>query len=166
MATEYNDEHRIVVGVDGSDSSIAALRYAASLAAVLDSPVEAVMAWSHPVYVEPYLLREWSARDSAIEELDRATYSAFGDSPPQRLTKTVLEGPPARRLIEISKNSAMLVLGSRGHGGFVGMLLGSVSSACAHHAHCPVLIVRGEKELLSGEESLLSAQQSSDAERA
>jgi nucleotide-binding universal stress UspA family protein len=60
-----------------------------------------------------------------------------------RLSTKTLHGPPARTLIEESRNAFMLVLGSRGHGGFAGLLLGSVSTACAQHAHCPVLIMHG-----------------------
>jgi nucleotide-binding universal stress UspA family protein len=77
--------------------------------------------------------------------LDGAIEIAFGGNPPE-LTRTVLTGAPARTLIHASKNASMLVLGSRGHGGFVGLLLGSVSAACAEHADCAVLVVRAQED--------------------
>ena len=137
---------RIVVGVDGSSSSVAALRYAAQLATALDAPLEAVITWSYPAFTDPYLVAHWSPETDAGETLAAAITQAFDDDPPEGLARTVLAGPPAPTLIDLSKTSAMLVLGSRGHGGFVGMLLGSVSAACAQHAHCPVLIVHTDQE--------------------
>lgn len=141
------DTDRIVVGVDGSQHSITALRYAASLSHALDAPVEAVAVWSYPPLIEPYVVMEWTPDEIAKEALDGAIHSAFGDHPPDRLTRHLLPGSPAQTLIELSKSCGLLVLGSRGHGGFVGMLLGSVSAACAEHAHCPVLIVHGNAHL-------------------
>lgn len=135
------DTDRIVVGVDGSDSSIAALRYAARMATALDAPLEAITTWTYPPITEPYLLAEWSPQEDAEQILDTAVTEAFGGNPPEGLTRTVLPGSAARTLIRVSETSGMLVLGSRGHGGFVGLLLGSVSAACAEHARCPVLIV-------------------------
>lgn len=137
---------RIVVGVDGSRSSVAALRYAAGMATALDAPLEAVIAWTYPAFADPAVLAHWSPEHDAEEILEAAIAEAFGDSVPDGLVRTALPGPAARALIELSETSAMLVLGSRGHGGFVGMLLGSVSSACAAHAHCPVLIVRTDHD--------------------
>lgn len=131
---------RIVVGVDGSESSIDALRYAARMAAALDAPLHAVTTWTAPP-IEPYVAIEWTPEKYAEETLDIAVREAFGSAPPERFSRAVLPGPAARTLIGLSRRSAMLVLGSRGHGGFVGLLLGSVSATCAEHAHCPVLIV-------------------------
>ena len=65
------------------------------------------------------------------------------DSRPARLQATVADGSPAKTLLQISEGARMLVVGSRGHGGFTGLLLGSVSAACTEHAHCPVLVVHG-----------------------
>lgn len=139
--TENIDTNRVVVAVDGSASSIAALRYAARLAPALDAGLEAVTIWAHPAFSEPVVLVEWEPERDAAEVLDAAIRSAFGDSPPEGLVRTVLPGPAARTLIGLSRHCRMLVLGTRGHGGFTGLLLGSVSSACAHHAQCPVLIM-------------------------
>ncbi|SBS70880.1 universal stress protein [uncultured Microbacterium sp.] len=134
----------IVVGVDGSESSVAALRYAARLAHLLDAPLEAVTTWVYPPYVDYALLGDWSPEEHARTALDEAVAAAFGGEPPDRLTTTTLPGSAADALIGASRNAQMLVLGSRGHGGFAGLLLGSVSNACAAHAHCPVLIVRAD----------------------
>lgn len=68
----------------------------------------------------------------------------FGPEPPVPVRETVRHGGPAHELIEASRGAQMLIVGSRGHGGFTGLLLGSVSSSCAAHAHCPVLIIHGD----------------------
>lgn len=135
---------RIVVGVDGSESSISALRYAARLATALDAPLHVVTTWTAPP-IDPYLAIDWTPETYAGEALDAAIEEVFGKTPPDGLTRAVLPGSASRTLIGLSDTSAMLVLGSRGHGGFVGLLLGSVSATCAEHAHCPVLIVHTRK---------------------
>ena len=139
---ETNKTKRIIVGVDGSDSSIAALRYAARLADALDAPLEAVTTWYYSSLTGARLVMEWTPEQDATDTLTAAVDQAFGDDPPARLIRTVAGGPPARTLIEMSRTCEMLVLGNRGHGGFVGLLLGSVSAACVRHAHSPVLVVR------------------------
>ncbi|MCE7481818.1 universal stress protein [Microbacterium profundi] len=140
------DSDRIIVGVDGSKSSVSALRYAAHLAAALDAPLEAVTTWTAPL-VDPYLAVDWSPEKEARDVLDVAVQDAFDKTPPVGLTRSVLHGTPAHTLIELSNSCSMLVLGSRGHGGFAGLLLGSVSAACARHARCPVLIMHAQPEL-------------------
>ncbi|MGN6220844.1 MAG: universal stress protein [Microbacterium sp.] len=137
------DADRIVVGVDGSDSSIAALRYAARLADAFDAPLEAVTTWMYPAFADPVLIAQWPLEQTAADMLDDAVVRAFGDSVPEGITRTVLAGPAARRLTELSRSCSMLVVGSRGRGGFTGLLLGSVSAACAEHAACPVVVVHG-----------------------
>lgn len=131
----------IIVGVDGSDSSVEALREAAEIAEALDLPLEAIITWEFPVMGEYRPIPGWSPEEDAKTILSSAVSQAFPDAPPPFLTTTTAPGPAARTLIELSEDARMLVLGSRGHGGFVGMLLGSVSAACAEHAHCPVLVV-------------------------
>lgn len=131
----------ILVGVDGSASSLDALREGASLAAALHLPLEAHTAWEYPGFVDYYPIPNWSPHDDATAALTAAVHEVFGDDLPDNFVAHVTHGQAARILIERSKNAAMLVLGSRGLGGFGGLLLGSVSAACAAHAHCPVLIM-------------------------
>lgn len=141
-----NNPHnsRILVGVDGSDTSIDALRRGARIATALDVPLEAITTWEFPVMLDGYYpIDNWSPENDTQQILSTAINQAFGDAPPANLTRTTLQGSPARVLIDESEHASMLVLGSRGHGGFAGLLLGSVSAACAEHAHCPVLIMHG-----------------------
>jgi nucleotide-binding universal stress UspA family protein len=134
----------IVVGVDHSPSSIAALRKAAELGAALDLPIEAVTVWHSPVTFDGTFATEvWSPEREAEEILEASIATAFPEGTPARLSAAIVPGPTAAALIDKSERAEMLVLGSRGRGGFRGLLLGSVSAACAHHAHCPVLIVHG-----------------------
>lgn len=132
----------IVVGVDGSELSLVALRTARRLADLLQCRIEAVTVWSYPVALAvPIASSEWSPRVEAESILDDTVQEAFGEDLPEGLQKTVVSGQPVPVLVEASNDAEMLVLGSRGRGGFAGLLLGSVSSAAAAHAHCPVLIV-------------------------
>ncbi|MHA7985242.1 universal stress protein [Rathayibacter sp. CAU 1779] len=138
-----DDTPRIVVGVDGSEQSIVALRQADRLSRLLGARIEAVSTWSYPVAMSPYALSmEPSFEEIAVQALDEALTEAYGSDRPALLTTVVQYGHPAQVLIERSTGAEMLVLGSRGRGGFAGLLLGSVSSECAAHANCPVLIVR------------------------
>jgi nucleotide-binding universal stress UspA family protein len=138
-----SEKPKIVVGVDGSEQSIAALRQADRLSRLLGARIEAVTTWSYPVAVSPYAMSaDPSFEDIARDTLDEALKDAYGSDRPPLLTTVVQHGHPAQVLIERSKGAEMLVLGSRGRGGFAGLLLGSVSSECASHANCPVLFVR------------------------
>ncbi|MCG2623126.1 universal stress protein [Arthrobacter sp. I2-34] len=139
--TPQNAGERIVVGVDGSEPSILALREAARLAETLGASVEAVTVWQEVYGLEMGWPVEWDPEDNAGKILATALERAFGDAAPAGLRSKVRRGQPARELIAESKGARMLVVGSRGHGGFAGLLLGSVSSACAEHAECPVLVV-------------------------
>ncbi|TQJ31525.1 universal stress protein [Microbacterium sp. SLBN-146] len=132
----------IVVGVDGSSSSIAALKKAAELANSTDAPIVAVTAWQFPITYDATLPPSvWSPENDAHETLRTAVDIAFDGAPPAGLTTRAIAGPAAAVLVKASEDASMLVVGSRGRGGFVGLLLGSVSTACAQHAHCPVLIM-------------------------
>lgn len=139
MSDEQQADDRVLVGVDGSPASVEALREGARVAGALGAPLEAAIVWSYPA--AELAVGAWDLDKSAASALDRAILDAFGDRPP-RIRRHVLAGPAAHTLIVESKRAGMLVLGGRGHGGFAGLLLGSVSAACAAHAHCPVLIVR------------------------
>jgi nucleotide-binding universal stress UspA family protein len=135
----------IVVGVDGSDPSIEALRYAATMAKLLSSSVTAITCWRYPPAYDNFVPLQWSPEDDAEQVLKEAVATAFGDTPPAGLRTIVRQGQPASVLIDESADADMLVVGSRGLGGFAGLLLGSVSAAAAAHARCPVLVLRGDQ---------------------
>ncbi len=139
-------DSRIVVGVDGSSHSEHALRWSAQLAALLGAQLEIVTAWEYPPsFGWAAIAPEWNpARD--MEKVAAETIQAvFGDQPPAGLHVHVREGGAAKVLLEASEGAVMLVVGSRGHGGFSGLLLGSVSANVAEHAACPVLIIHGDR---------------------
>lgn len=132
----------IVVGVDGSESSIAALRQARGMAAALHRPVRVLAAWQLPPFAGGGALAYgWDPVGDAQRTLLEAIVDVFGDEHPADVVAEVVEGPAAATLIRASADASMVVVGSRGHGGFAGLLLGSVSAAVAEHAHCPVLVV-------------------------
>ena len=137
----------IVVGVDGSPGSIGALSWALSLAADTGAELEAVTAWELSYsWIDGYspdILR-WAeeAQRTATTRLDQAVTAASASTGASvAVTRTVVEGAPAQVLIDMAKDADLLVVGSRGRGGFAGLLLGSVSQQCVHHARVPVAVV-------------------------
>ena len=137
---------RIVVGVDGSVHSRAALRWAAQFAGVLGARLLAVTAWDYPLALGWSVVPDdWDPAGDMQKILQETVTEAFGGNPPAGLQLQVNEGSAARVLIEASQGATMLVVGSRGHGGFAGLLLGSVSANVAEHAPCPVLIIHGDQ---------------------
>jgi nucleotide-binding universal stress UspA family protein len=137
---------RIVVGVDGSANSEQALRWAARLAADFGARLEAVSAWDFPAsYGFGSVPQDWDPAGDMRKVLDETVRAVFGDHPPAGLQRQTREGGAASVLIEASQGATMLVVGSRGHGGFAGMLLGSVSANVAEHASCPVLVIHGDQ---------------------
>jgi nucleotide-binding universal stress UspA family protein len=141
---------RIVVGLDGSRGSCAALAWACEEAAATGADVQAVLAYSSGVawidvgseFQEPMM---HEARRQAERHLDEVL---AGSVPVEgvRIAPVVTEGPPADVLVEAARDADLLVVGSRGRGGFTGLLLGSVSQRCVERAPCPVVVVpmRGE----------------------
>ena len=138
----------ILVGVDGSESSVRALRHARRLADALNAPLEGVTVWLRAYSMYDFYQTDtgWTPAQNVEKLLDEAVDAAFGADRPARFTTTVLEGAPSSTLIRYSAGAEMLVLGGRGHGGFTGLILGSVSSACVAHATCPVLIVHSRDQ--------------------
>ena len=136
---------RIVVGVDGSDASIDAVQWAYRQAQLTYSELEAVACWHVPNQYAELVAEEidWAARANSFLDEALATVEGEGEV---HVTRTMMEGHPARVLTEMSANADLLVVGSRGHGGFAGMLLGSVSGHVSAHAHCPVVVVRHHAE--------------------
>ena len=142
MSNGNEDRKLIVVGVDGSQLSIEALWKARHLAAVLGCSLHVVTVWEYPIsLVPPVPTESLSPQVQAEHTLNDALKEAFGSDLPENLKRTAMVGQPVELLIKASRGAEMLVVGNRGHGGFVGLLLGSVSSVLAAHARCPVLIV-------------------------
>lgn len=131
---------RIVVGVDGSEGSLEALRWAVDEARRRDVPVEVVCAWHQPFVAPTHILGDVKLfADAVLESLDAAI--ATVDITGVAVERQLVTGNAAYGLIRASKGAALLVVGSRGRGGVTGMVLGSVSQQVAHHSHCPVVIV-------------------------
>ena len=148
---------RILVGVDGSDGSLRALRWAVEEAAIRDAVVVAAVVWQSPYdYLfgvdGPYVpMDEGELVRIARETLAKAIATVAAEHPEVRIEPLVVEGDPAETLCQQADNADLLVVGSRGHGAFGGLLLGSVSSKCAHHCRRPVLIVpKGDRERADG----------------
>ncbi|PNI09717.1 universal stress protein UspA [Arthrobacter sp. AFG7.2] len=138
---------RIVVGVDGSEPSIEALRQAQRLALPLGAKVLANAYWDYPqVYAGYVMVGIEGFEERAGQILDEAVRTAFGDETPSNVVTNLVRGHPRDALIEATRDADLVVVGRRGHGGFGGLLLGSVSSALVAHAHCPVLVVHTPDE--------------------
>lgn len=142
MTEPRPDDRRIVVGVDGSPESKLALRWAARIAATEHAVIDVVGAWDFPPS------GGWAALPDGYSpklEMDKVVIETvdevFGADRPVGTTVRTAQGNPAAVLLRASSDAAMLVVGSRGHGGFMGLLLGSVSAKVAEHATCPVLVV-------------------------
>jgi nucleotide-binding universal stress UspA family protein len=140
-------DQRIVVGVDGSEFSTTALRLAGRLATSLNAPLEVVTCLgTSDLFLASHLPEERTASAGELEEtakrlVEETLERAFGDSRPERLSRQIKFGAPAKVLVDESTDAQLLVVGRRGRGGFLAQVMGSVSGACAAHAHCPVLVV-------------------------
>ncbi len=145
-----NHEALIVVGLDGSDSAVAALRWGVAEAILRRAKVRVVIAWYMPPFPSRSLapirpeLADLSAdlEASARAVLDRAVSEVSNELQGVEVDCRVRKGAPAEVLIEAASGADLLVVGSRGLGGFKGLMLGSVSHQCAQLAACPVVIVR------------------------
>lgn len=138
---------RIVVGVDGSEASIEALRRAQNLALPLGAQVVATAYWEFPQVYGGYVAMGIEGFEQSAEQvLKESLEEAFGPDLPDNVVSSLVRGHARESLIEASRDADMIVVGRRGHGGFGGLLLGSVSSACVAHAHCPVLVVHGPEK--------------------
>lgn len=141
----------IVVGVDGSEEAKAALHFAFQEAKLRRAKLRVVHAWQYgsigAAGVESFYPTVGpdvsEVRDAAEHALDEAVQASLPDTDSVEVERRLVEGRPAGVLVNESRDAEMLVVGSRGHGGFAALLLGSVSQQVAHHARCPVVIVRG-----------------------
>jgi nucleotide-binding universal stress UspA family protein len=138
------DERRVVVGVDGSQPSRHALQWAQFMAHVLDAAIDAVTVWDISAIAAAEWVDDWDPEKGAATALHTTIAEVLGSPPPVPVRELVRHGSAASELVQTSQGAELLVVGSRGHGGFAGLLLGSVSSASAEHAHCPVLIIHGD----------------------
>lgn len=137
------DVRTIVVGVDGSPTSAAALRWGVRQAALTGAEVRAVTSWRYPDFYgwDPGVpvsdFADWAgqAQREVVEEVS-------AEAPDVTVRCTVGQGDPASVLLDAAQGAELLVVGNRGHGGVTSVLLGSVSHRCAQEAECPVVIVR------------------------
>lgn len=138
----------IVVGHDGSGAATAALRVALQLASELGAPVSVIRAWLIVTAPRPdnwtfgYVPSTDEFADAVRTELISDTQDEVARFPDVAVTHHVYHANPAKGLIAASKDARMLVVGSRGLGGFRELVLGSVSDQCVRDAHCPVLVTR------------------------
>lgn len=145
--TENTPVHpgRIVVAIDGSPSSAAALRWASRQADLTRTPLYAVIAWDIPAtygYVPVVGTLDWEgiARTTLEETIGKTLDTVEAD----RVHRLILRGHPAQVLREIAADADLLVVGCRGHGEFAGMLLGSVSQYLVTHVDAPVVVVHAQ----------------------
>jgi len=136
-------ENTIVVGVDGSEPSRAALRWALEQAQLTGSVVRAVVAWEYPAFYswEGGPMPPDEFQDTAAQSMNEAVDEIAGDTSVQ-VEREVVHGHSAQALLDAAEHARLLVVGSRGHGTFYGALLGSTSQRAVVHAKCPVVVVR------------------------
>ena len=138
-------ERRIVVGVDGSDSSKAALAWAVKQARYTGAAVEAVTAWEFGLTYgfPPSAAFDVDYAGIAADVVADAVAGVSSPGEPVKIRSVVAEGHAAQVLLDASEGAELLVVGSRGRGGFTGALLGSTSQHCAQHATCPIMVIHG-----------------------
>lgn len=145
--TSSNPPHpKIVVAVDGSPSSAQALRWSADQAALTGGELHAVTGWHFPDYYGWATVVDdvdWAENGRTV--LEQTIKETLDPAEAGRVVRHVVQGHPAQVLLDQAADADLLVVGSRGHGGFAGMLLGSVSQHVVAHAPCPVVVVHGDR---------------------
>jgi len=143
---------RIVVGIDGSPNAQRALEWAVMEAAVRRVPLTVITVyssvvsfWGGAIELPPDQTVADRAREDAREAADKALALA-GDEQPESVTVEAISGLPADELIRASQDADLIVVGSRGTGGFARLLLGSVGTQVAHQAHCPTVIIPADRQ--------------------
>lgn len=144
MPTAHRPYHRIVVGIDGSGSSAATLDWAAQQAALTQSALDVLIAWEWPILAGGVsaLPADYDPSRDAATLLRNVLQVIQRDYPDLVIHPSVCHGPAAPTLVDASKEADLLVVGTHGHRELSAVLFGSVSEDCAHHASCPVVIVR------------------------
>jgi nucleotide-binding universal stress UspA family protein len=159
----------VVVGVDGSAGAKEALRWALAEARLRQWPLRAVHAWMFgyiggSVEGYPYwggALGSYTSlgvdigdlHRAAEDLLERALTDVKDEADGVEIDRQVVQGPAAGVLVDAATSGDLLVVGSRGHGGFAGLMLGSVSQQCVHHAPCPVVVIHPAKPSATGDEA-------------
>lgn len=133
----------IIVGVDGSGHSGRALEWAVDEARLRDLSIKAIYAFPALISLVGSTAHEYypQVEKEARQALERSL-ADLPDTAGLRVDRELIAGSPAKVLVEASRDASMLVVGSRGAGGFRGLVMGSVSLQCVQHAHCPVVVVR------------------------
>ncbi|OHV32279.1 MULTISPECIES: universal stress protein [Pseudofrankia] len=148
-----DDRRPVVVGVDGSDPSLTALRWAAHAAAVRKVPLRVVHAWGgyDPMYAEVLVGAQGLLVKQADDVLAQAVKLGLDDAPRLTVESVVSPDSAIRALLREAREAQLLVVGNRGHGGFARLLLGSVSHQCVLHAHSDVAVVRSDPAAVAGD---------------
>jgi len=133
----------IVVGVDGSESALAATRWAAREAALRDADLRLVHVRQLPLLLPPSDLYTWELTDQGNKWLGAARDAALTVAPGMDVHTQLRTGGPGEELVAETEDAGLVVVGSRGLGGFRSLLLGSVANVLTAHAHCPVVVCRG-----------------------
>ncbi|MGD0851907.1 MAG: universal stress protein [Acidimicrobiales bacterium] len=137
---------RIVVGVDGSPLSMNAVEFAVEETQLRHGHLH--VTYAYPVMAKPVTGSTGKDYYEQVEDDAREVLEGIKSSAPStegiEVEWLAVPGNPAEVLIEASNGAALLVVGSRGVGGFKGLMMGSVSTQCVHHSHCPVLVVRAD----------------------
>ncbi|GAB3213281.1 universal stress protein [Marinactinospora thermotolerans] len=146
---EVRERRHVIVGTDGSPGSDAALEFAFEEAILTESPLTVVHAWRMPAMFDPVMTGDVAVdlRDTVVSQAEQSVRTQVeqirppdADDLPVRIT--IVEEQPAHALLSAAEEARLIVVGSRGRGGFRGLLLGSVSQALLHHAHVPVVVTR------------------------
>jgi len=136
-----NGTEKVIVGIDGSPGAMKALQWAERYAEGTGADLTLINAWQWPTtYGVALVLEEWDPEIDARKTLEKARAELH--LPDERVHIQSQRGFAPAVLAAASREADLLVVGSRGHGSLTGALLGSVSSHCVHHAHCPVVVVR------------------------
>jgi len=145
--------NEIVVGVDGSEVSLTATRWAAREASLRGAPLRIVLAYEwawHGAQFTNNPPAEQTAHEQADRQVAAAVAEARAVAPDIAISSAAVRGRPAETLMDTARSAALLVVGSRGHGGFVNLLLGSISQQVATHADTAVAVVRGRTGATEG----------------
>jgi nucleotide-binding universal stress UspA family protein len=146
MGTHEPDGSRIVAGVDGSASSLAALEWAARQADLTGSALVVIGAWHFPSTYAAGIAENYDPAADMQRVLDNALPTIKHRHRRVQVSAQVIEAHPGPALVDASRDADLLVVGSRGHREFADILLGSVGMHCVTHAHCPVLVHRSDRD--------------------